>query len=209
MIQKIFFNFFWVLFKPVLAYFFSLKVEYQTDLKKLKGPLIIASNHASWIDPVLIGIVFPFNSKIFPTCYATWWKYYYFPLFTPLLWLVGAFPVRPRVGLDRALFVANKILESGGVVGIFPTGRRTRLYDKNNPPQPKRGTAFLAIKNHTPVLPVKIEGNIGMKFRNFFFKKYKLKLKIGKPFYLPYQNASNPELLNEPANYIMKKILEL
>jgi len=209
LIPRLFFNVFWLLTKPALSYFFALKLESKTDLKNLRGPLIIVSNHASWIDPFLIGVVFPFNAKSFPVHYATWWKYYYFPLFTPLLWLLGSFPVRTKIGLKKALIVPTKILQSGGVIGIFPTGKRTRKYNKDNPPKPKRGAAYLALKNNISILPVKIEGNIGMKFRTFLTKKHQIKIKIGKPFYLTPQDISNPESLNVPADYIMSRISQL
>jgi 1-acyl-sn-glycerol-3-phosphate acyltransferase len=193
----------------IFKLFFSFEVETKENLKKLKGPLIVVCSHASWVDPFLVSIAFPVSSKTAPIHYATWWKYYYFPPFTLLLWLFGGFPVRKGVGLQKALMVGSEILEKGGVVGIFPTGKRTRKWNEHHLPKGRRGAAFLAVKNKAPVLPVKIEGNIGMRFGGFLRKKYKIKVKIGRAFSLAGKGLFSPENLNRPSDLIMKKINEL
>lgn len=208
-IPRFFFDILYFPLRAIFNHFFSLEIETQVDLKKIKTPIIVASNHASWIDPFVISVSFPFSSKLAPIHYATWWKYFYFPLFTPLLWLFGSFPVRPGLGLERSLKEPIKILGRKQIVGIFPTGKRTREYNENNPPRPKRGTAYLSLRTNTPILPIKIEGHVGMKFRHFLKKKYKLRVKIGQPFHLPPQDLSKPESLNEPSNYIIHKINNL
>ena len=68
MVSKTFFNSFWILTKLLLWIFLPVEIETETDLKKLKGPLIIASNHVSAADPFLIAANFPFNAKVFPSC---------------------------------------------------------------------------------------------------------------------------------------------
>lgn len=206
---KFFYLIFYFPLRIIFRHFFSLEVEGKENLKDLNNPLIIASSHASWIDPFLIGTIFDFPNKVFPIHYATWWKYYYFPVFVPLSWAFGCFPVRPKIGLEKSLLVPERILKSGGVVGIFPTGKRTRKWNENNPPRAKRGAAYLSLKANVPILPIKIEGNIGMKFKFFLKKKYKIKIKVGKVFYLPPCDYANPENLNEPSNYIMYKITQL
>lgn len=209
LIPRLFYSLFYFPLKAIFKIFFRLEVQSQEDLKNLQGSLVIASSHASWIDPFLIGIAFPFLTKSAPIHYATWWKYYYFPLFTPLVWFFGGFPIRKGVGLDRALISGSRLLNQGGVVGIFPTGKRTRKWDESYQPRAKRGAAYLAIKNKALVLPIKIEGNIGMNFRSFLKRKYRIKIKIGKAFFLPNQDLSNPENLNYPADLIMEKIINL
>jgi len=204
---------FWLVFyfplKIIFNLFFHLKIESKEDLRKLQGSLVIASSHASWIDPFLIGIAFPFGARVFPIHYATLWKYYYFPLFTPLIWLFGGFPIRKGIGLDKTLAIPVKILKLGGVVGIFPSGKRTRKWNESEMPRAKRGVVFLSLKSRSPILPVKIEGSIGMKFSQFLLGKYKIKIKIGKKFYLPLENLERLEKLNSSADYVMHKIVSL
>ncbi|OGZ18195.1 MAG: hypothetical protein A2V72_00020 [Candidatus Nealsonbacteria bacterium RBG_13_37_56] len=194
--------------KLILTFFMRVQIESKEDFKKLKGPLIIAANHASWTDPFLIATVLPFNAKIFPIRYACLNKIFYFPLTLPLVWLLGSFPVKRGVGLEKSLKHSIKILRNKGVVGMFPEGRRQRITDTELS-RPKRGIAYLALKTKTKILPVKIEGQVGMKFSKFFLRKYKIKIKIGQIFSLPNQEIINPESCNEPAVYAMKKIRNL
>lgn len=200
-----FYNFFWLPARLIFTFFLSLKIETKEDLRKLEGPLIVASNHICWADPFLIGASFPFLAKVFPIRYACWWKYFYFPFIFPFAWAFGSFPVRKGIGLERTLKTAVKILEKKGVVGIFPEGRRQR----KGASKPKRGPAFLAIKTGAKILPVKIEGNTSMSFFGCLLGRYQVKIKFGKTFHLPPQKINSIENYNKPANFIMEKIREL
>lgn len=194
--------------KLVFNFFMQVQIESKEDLKRIKRPLIIAANHASWTDVFLIATVLPFNTKIFPIRYACLNKIFYFPLTFPLVWLLGSFPIKRGVGLEKSLKYSIKILKNKGVVGIFPEGRRQRITD-TEPSKPKRGAVYLALKTKTKILPIKIEGQMGMKFSRFLLRKYKIKIKIGKVFPLPDQKTINPEDCNKPAAYVMSKIRSL
>lgn len=193
--------------KLILGFFFGLEIESEEDLANLKGPLIIVSNHGSWIDPFLIGVVFPFNAKVFPIHYAALYKLFYIPVLTPFLWGFGCFSIKRGIGLEFCLKSAVKILKNKGIIGMFPEGRRQRKGQGLS--RPKRGAAFLSLTTGTKLLPVKIEGNISMVFSKFLLGKYKVKIKIGKTFSLAPQETNPPELLNQPADYIMEKIRQL
>jgi len=201
----------WRVFAPFLKFMFRLEVKIESTnkdfLTNLKKPLIIAANHYSWLDPFLIGISFPPNSQVFPIQYGCLYKYYYFPLFLPFLYLLGAFPIKSKKGgLENSLKRALIILENKGVVGIFPEGARRR---RGRPKKGRRGAAFLAVKTGAPILPVKIEGALNMSFWEVLLRKRKILIKIGEHFYLPQKEIKNPEDLNEDADYIMKTIRSL
>ena len=200
------YNILWAPLRIFFNFFARLEVESKEDLASLEGPLIVASSHGSWSDSFIIGISFPFGAKSFPIRYATLWKYYYFPLFTFPLWLLGNFPVRKGIGLENSLAVPIKILKRSGVIGIFPTGKRVRNWNRSEKPQPKRGVAYLAMKTNSLVLPVKIEGNVGMKFSWFLLRKYRIKVKIGRTFYLAPKDLENKEELAKASGLIMEKI---
>ena len=204
-VPKLLYSFFWLPWRIGLNFFVGFERESKENLKELEGPLIIVSNHICWMDPFIIGASFPFRSKIFPIRYACLWKYFYFPLLFPFIWAFGSFPVRKGRGLEKALSFPLKILKKGGVVGIFPRGQKEWKGVK----KPKRGAAFLALKTGTKILPIKIEAPLKMKFLKIILRKYKIKVKIGKIFILPDQKIDPPELLNDPAEYIMKKSMEL
>ena len=112
----------------------------------VNGSVIIASNHIAFSDPAVIlahcprTVHFMAKSELFENTFKAF-----------ALSRMGAFPVK-RNHFDRnALRHAKKILESGGVLGIFPEGRRV----KNSPPSdPKRGVGYIAKMTCADVLPV-------------------------------------------------------
>ncbi|MDP2909790.1 MAG: lysophospholipid acyltransferase family protein [bacterium] len=208
-VSRFFYNLFWIPLKAVFGYFLQIEVESKENLSNIEGPVIIASSHGSWTDSFIIGICFPFNAKISPIRYAVLWKYYYFPPFTLLLWLFGSFPVRKGVGLDNALRVPLKIIKDKGCVGIFPTGKRAKKWNQDQSPKPRRGAAYLALKTNARVLPIKLEGNVGMSFLGFLNKKYKVKVKIGRAMYLPFNNYKNETQLTQAADFVMDRIMKL
>lgn len=206
-IQYIFCNLFLFPVRLLAWVFLHLEIETEIDLKKLEGPLIIASNHISWIDPFLIGIPFHFNAKILPIHYTVLDKFYYKPLILPFVWLVGSFPVKRKIGLDKALKIPIDILNKGGVIGIFPEGKREW---KKGPSRPKRGIAYMALKTGTKILPIRIETPIiKMTFIGALLGKYKIKIKIGKPFYLPKKTIAKVQDYNQPANFVINRIRQL
>ncbi|MBU2545351.1 1-acyl-sn-glycerol-3-phosphate acyltransferase [Patescibacteria group bacterium] len=207
MISKAFFNLFWIIAKLLLLIFLRVEIETEVDLKKLRGPLIIASNHVSAADPFLIGASFSFGAKIFPIRYAILDKIYYFLPVLLLLWCLGSFPVKRKIGLDKALKTPIKILNKGGVVGIFPHGGREW---KIGALKPKRGVAYLALKTGVKILPIRITIPVKkMGLMKGLLKRYKIKIKIGKPFYLPSKIIKEVEDYNQPANYVINRIRQL
>ena len=203
-IQKGVFIVLWFPVRLIFHFFLHYKVESKEDLSSLKGPLIIASNHTSFLDPFLIGAAFPIFSQIYPIRYATWYRYYY--IFWPFINLFGAFPVRKKIGLEKTLRRGIRILEKGGVVGIFPEGKRRHL---GRPRKPRRGVAFLAAKTNSPILPILIEGTIGLSVKEFLFRRRFVTIKIGEKFFLPKYDISRKKGLNYLAELILNKIKEL
>lgn len=111
-----------------------------------KGPIIIASNHIAFSDPAIIAANFPTavhfmaKSELFEK-----------PLTASFMRHMNAFPVK-RNHFDRAaLHRAEQILSSGGVLGIFPEGRRIK---GSAPKESKKGVAYLAKRTGADVLPV-------------------------------------------------------
>lgn len=199
------YNLSWLPFRLFGYFFLNLKVETKENLRKLRGPLIIASNHASRIDPFLIGAIFPFMSKVYPIRFACWYKYFY-SRYAPFIIPYGAFPVRRKIGLENVLKVPLDILRNNGVVGIFPEGKMTAK--KGRKPRGRRGAAYLAIKTGTKILPIKIEGNEELSLKKSLLRKNRVTIKIGKPFYLSYKENVSLEELNQASDFVVKKIRE-
>ncbi|HVL49423.1 MAG TPA: lysophospholipid acyltransferase family protein [Candidatus Thermoplasmatota archaeon] len=114
-----------------------------------EGGLIVASNHLSWWDPVILGTVLPrpihflAKKEVFRGPFTNWF-------FSS----AGAIPVdRQKGGNIEALAAAVRVIETGGVVGIFPEG--TRAAPGRTLP-PRTGVARLALATGAPVLPVAV-----------------------------------------------------
>jgi 1-acyl-sn-glycerol-3-phosphate acyltransferase len=114
------------------------------------GPLIIAPNHVTYADPVLVCIPIRFAVH-----FMAWDALFRIPGFSWLIRRLRAFPVQIDSADPRSTREAVRVLQSGQAVMIFPEGGRTpdgRL-------QRFRPGAFrLACSLKVPVLPVTIVG---------------------------------------------------
>lgn len=114
------------------------------------GPLIIAPNHVTFADPVLVCIPIRFAVH-----FMAWDALFRIPGFSWLIRRLRAFPVQIDSADPRSTREAVRLLQSGQAVMIFPEGGRTpdgRL-------QRFRPGAFrLACSLKIPVLPVTIVG---------------------------------------------------
>jgi 1-acyl-sn-glycerol-3-phosphate acyltransferase len=133
-----------------------IRVEGRAQLPA-HGPVIVASNHLSFIDSVVIRLAAP-RKVIFLT------KAEYFTgrglrgrIVRWFFQAVGSVPV-PR-GQHRAaqaaLDTALEVLAGDGVFGIYPEGTRSldgRLY------RGRTGVAWLALTSGAPVVPVALDG---------------------------------------------------
>jgi 1-acyl-sn-glycerol-3-phosphate acyltransferase len=135
---------------PILKAAFKLRVEGTENLPATR-PFILAANHHNYLDGVVLGVTVPrkITFLVMPRVYHTT------PLHPPFFRHVGSIPVnleRPDPGaIKRAL----RVLDAGGVVGIFPEGPFSlegRLVDG----QP--GVALIALRAGVPVVPVGILG---------------------------------------------------
>ena len=114
-----------------------------------KGAFIVASNHASYFDPPLVGtamrhhlIHFMAKEELFHNPFMGWFLRY-----------VGTFPVH-RGRVDRkALIEALRVLKQGEVLGIFPEGTSR---DQGKLGKFHEGMAAIAIRAQVPVLPTAI-----------------------------------------------------
>jgi len=140
------------------------------------GPLIVVPNHAQWVDPVMLGAFFP-RPLIFMAKQELWRRWL-------VGWIVerfGAFPVR-RGAADRdAIRTALAVLQSGGALGIFPEGTRSRTGILR---EPHPGVGLLALKSGAPLLPVGIVGTVLMEGTQWLGRSPVVHITFGQPFHL-------------------------
>ena len=118
----------------------------------LDGPLIVASNHRSYLDPMILASFLP--RRVYHMAKRELFRN---PLFAKLITYYGAFPV-DREGTARAstFRMARTLLGLNGVVVIFPEGG---IVDSTTEVEVKEGVATLAAMSRAPVLPVFISGS--------------------------------------------------
>lgn len=116
------------------------------------GGLIVASNHASYLDPPVIGSVCRMRTIHF-MARDTLFKN---PVLGFILRKSGVIPLDRERGDLKAMKTAIQLLQGGGAVALFPEG--TRSLD-GNLQEPKPGVGFLVAKGNAPVVPVYIHGS--------------------------------------------------
>lgn len=142
-----------------------------------KGPLIIAPNHASYLDPPLIGSTWlPYRLDFFASHHL-----YKSSFLKMLLNNLRTHPIVRENGL-QALRQALKFLSQGKTIVLFPEGTRSRSGTMNTL---KKGIAMLSAKGKSPVVPVFIDGTYdvwppGKKYPRFFHR-HRVRIFIGKP----------------------------
>ncbi len=124
---------------------------YHADRVPPTGPLIIAANHQSFIDPPFIG-----SSARNRHCdYIARASLFKFKPFGTLLEMVNCVPLKDDSGDAGAIREALNRLSMGHPVVIFPEGNRTPDGAMH---RFKRGVVLLVRRAKCPVLPAAVEG---------------------------------------------------
>ena len=137
------------LIKLVGRVFFRLRVMHRERMIN-HGPVILASNHESYLDPPLVGSAA--DRAIFFLARKTLLEG---PFFGWLLPKLNVIPVDQEGGDRSALKALIRILKAGEGTLIFPEGERT-LDGRLRPALP--GLGFVIAKTLAPVVPVRIFG---------------------------------------------------
>ncbi len=120
------------------------------DFAGRSGGMLIASNHQSFIDPILIGI----GTKE-PVSFLARDTLFVVPGFGWLIRKMGTHPVRRGTADSTALKTVIRLLRGGEVLLMFPEGTRTR---DGAVGEFRPGAAAIAIRCGVPIVPVCIEG---------------------------------------------------
>jgi 1-acyl-sn-glycerol-3-phosphate acyltransferase len=137
------------------------------------GPLIVACNHVSLIDPLLMAVAIspvrrPFGlgkKELFEKPVLGWY-----------LRETGSFPLDRTGDATSAMRAALEVLERGGCVVIYPEGTRVKP-GQTKPAKP--GVAFLSARAQAPVIPIRVVGTAE------FPRRFPLEARFGDPIAPP------------------------
>ena len=115
------------------------------------GGCVVAANHFSWLDPVVLGVASPrvvyYMAKI---------EAHTIPGLGGFIRLFGCFPVRRGESDREAVRTMRSIVRDGHALGLFVEGTRQRS-GVPGPVQP--GAAMVALQEAVPIVPVAIHGS--------------------------------------------------
>ena len=139
------------------------------------GPVIVAGNHTSGLDPLAMGVSSP--HRLIQFLMAR--EYYDLPVLKLLFRNLGCVPV-DRSGADAGAVRASlRILKDGGVLGIFPEGG---ISPDGSLQAGKPGVGAMALITGATVVPVYIRGtHRHVSVGRDFLRRARLEIYYGTP----------------------------
>ncbi len=170
--------------QPVFHLYFRLSRIGREHIPE-SGPVILCSNHRSFLDPFVIGtclrrpVYYVAKQELFKYRFVAW-----------LLNSLGAFPVVRGAGDQDMLATAKAILARGDAVLMFAEGTRIRPGALG---RPKRGVGRLALETGAPVVPVAVIGTENVR-NGWRFRPHKVRIRLGSPLTFPTVEQSSAPL---------------
>lgn len=161
-------NFF--LKKIVGKIFFNVLYQVEVEGKEnipLQGKAILAANHASYLDPMVLYYITPrkFYAVTAKFLFKIWW----------LSWVLKATDCVPTNGSSHG---AVATLNQEKMVLIFPEGGCRCPREEVLNPTPRKGAAVLALKTAAPIIPIAVTGTFKAWPTSKIFPRFFLKLKV-------------------------------
>ncbi|MFC1916290.1 lysophospholipid acyltransferase family protein [Chloroflexota bacterium] len=167
-----------------------------------QGALLIVANHINITDPPVLGmglgrkVMFMAKEELFRSKFQGYF-----------LRKCGVFPVK-RGQFDRAAFRhSRQLLAQGWALVMFPEGGRSRNARLQTA---LSGSALVALRAGVPILSAGITGTESIKGIGWLFRRPRITVNIGYPFFLPPVNGRLTKVeLAELTHSIMEHIAEL
>jgi 1-acyl-sn-glycerol-3-phosphate acyltransferase len=155
------------------------------------GPVIVACNHISYLDPVALGVGAPRMLT-----YLAKKQLFAIPVLGPIIRGCGAYPLDRDAGGVAAVRVALRILKEGRCIGIFPEGTRNLA----GRAEEKGGAAFLAAMSGAPVVPAAVVGTKDAK------RFAQIRVAYGEPMTILRNRKAEDDDLEKWTAEIMRRI---
>ena len=199
----------WTGFRTLFRFYFRWRV-YNPERVPLQGPVILASNHASFLDPPLVGAGLRRAIN-----YLARENLFRFPVMGWVLHRWQVVPVDREGGGARGLKAILDRLLAGGAIIMFPEGTRSR----DGKLQPARaGIGLAVIKSTAPVVPVRTFGTFEAYGRHMRLPRpRRVAVKYGRPMAFEQLRAEAKacskerlkQIYQQAANEIMTAIAQL
>ncbi len=191
-----FYSFLKVVLYVLAKIIFRLEISGTENIPQ-NGPVVIASNHLSLLDPPIIGVAatrkIHFMAK----------QELFVPVLGSIYRTLGAFPVRRGAADRNAIKYGIDLLLADKVLAIFPEGTRSKngQLGKAEP-----GALMMAGKARAVIVPTAVSGtNLCSSGRIW----PKVKVKFGKPIYFLEDESVTKEVIIRMTDELMNEIQAL
>jgi 1-acyl-sn-glycerol-3-phosphate acyltransferase len=137
------------------------------------GPVILAANHLSNADPIILASVLPR-----PSAFMAKQELLRFPGMSTIVRMYGSFTVRRGAADREAIRQALSVLEGGRVLGLFPEGTRSRSGSLG---EPRAGVGMLALRTGAAVVPIGIVGTDHVAPYKLLWRRPRVSVRVGEP----------------------------
>jgi 1-acyl-sn-glycerol-3-phosphate acyltransferase len=184
----------------VFLIYFRRRVYGRENIPR-RGGCLIATNHVSYADPLLVGAACPR-----PVHFMAKAELFRVPILRAILPCINAFPVNRGAADRQAIKKSLALLENGEIVGVFPEGTRNRGSEM----LPLHGgAAMFALKTGVPVIPAAVWGTGRIDGPWHLPKPVQIGIRFGPPIHLPHVEQVKKENVVEASRIIMDSIKKL